>query len=137
LPVLETDFLKGMLDPKDRLHGPCQRALVKVKEGEWSVASSAFIELDLLLKNGGIDGDERSAIFETLSAEIPWEAVRSLAHTTLSRAAALQSTHRHVGHFYFDSIHLAVALEGDRRIVSTDHYFENIAGVTRIPLEKL
>ena len=126
-----------MLDPKDRLHGPCQRALVKVKEGEWSVASSAFIELDLLLKNGGIDGDERSSIFETLSAEIPWEAVRGLAHTTLSRAAALQSTHRHVGHFYFDSIHLAVALEGDRRIVSTDRYFENIAGVTRIPLEKL
>ena len=135
MPTLETDFVKGILDPKDRLHASCQRALAKVRRGEWNVASSALVELDLLLKHGGVGADERSTIFETLSAEIPKETLRGVVHTTLSVAATLQSRHRDARHFYFDSIHLAVALEGDGKIVSSDRYFEHVRGVTRIPLE--
>ncbi len=135
MPVLETDFLKGLLDPKDRLHDSSQRALGRVKRGEWDVASSALLELDLLLKHGGIGADERAAIFETLSGEIPKESILGLAHTTLSTAALLQSRHKDARHFYFDSLHLAAALEGDGKIVSTDRFFDRVREVTRIPLE--
>ena len=36
MPVLETDFLKGIIDPKDELHPQAKKAMVKVRHGEWS-----------------------------------------------------------------------------------------------------
>ena len=66
LPVLETDFLKAIIDPNDRLHKSSMKALEKMKSMEWYIASSAFIQLDLLLKISGIPVDDRSLIFETL-----------------------------------------------------------------------
>lgn len=137
MPVLETDFLKGLLDPKDRLHGPCQRALGKLQRGDWSVTSSSLLELDLLLKHEGVGSEERATVFETLSAEIPKETILGLTHVTLSVAALLQSRHRDIQHFYFDSLHLAVALGSDGKIVSTDRSFDRISGITRMPLERV
>lgn len=137
MPVLETDFLKGLLDPKDRLHASSQRALGRLQREEWNLASSSLVELDLLLKNEGVNSDERVMIFEALSAEIPAQMILGLTHTTMSRAAQLQSIHRNIHHFYFDSLHLAVALGSDGQIVSSDESFDDIAGIKRIPLDRV
>jgi len=137
MPVLETDFLKALLDPKDRLHGPSEKALLRLKRKEWNLASSALLELDLLLKHAHIPPEERSAIFETLTGEIPGDRIVGVTHHSLSAASQLQARHKDASNFYFDSVHLALSLEVDGQIVSSDRFFDRVAGVRRIPLESL
>ncbi len=137
MPLLETDFLKALLDPKDRLHTSSERALSRVQRNEWNLASSALLELDLLLKHGRVSSEERSAIFETLSAEIPREMIVGFTHASLSAASRLQVAHKDVSNFYFDSIHLALSMELDGKIVSSDRFFDRVTGIKRIPLEAL
>jgi predicted nucleic acid-binding protein len=136
MPVLETDFLKALIDPLDRLHKNAVEALRKVEEGRWYVASSAFLELDLLLKKGGVSLEDRVDVFESLKPHMPVDIVCALSHQTLINAACLQIAYG-FANFYFDSLHLGTAMEHDRQIVSSDKSFESISEVKRIPLEKL
>jgi predicted nucleic acid-binding protein len=136
MPVLETDFLKALIDPQDRLHSNSVKALKKVEEGQWYVASSAFLELDLLLKKGGVSLEDRIDVFMSLKPHIPRETVCKLSYQTLINAAGLQKVYGFLN-FYFDSLHLGTAMEHDYQIVSSDKSFENIKEVKRVPLEKL
>lgn len=137
MPVVETDFLKGLLDPKDRLHSHSVKTLEKVTTGQWYVASSAFVELDLLLKNSEISIEDRIAIFQTLKSEIPNEIILTLSHEVMAQALLLQKKYSQIGRFYFDSLHLASAILLDHRIVSSDKTFDEIPEVERIPLEEI
>jgi len=136
MPVLETDFLKALVDPQDRLHDKAVKALKKVEEGQWYVASSAFLEFDLLLKKGGLLLEDRVDIFESLKPHIPLEVVCKLSHETLAIAGRLQKTYG-FSNFYFDSLHIGTAMEHDQQIVSSDKSFNDVKEVKRIPLEKL
>jgi len=137
MPVVETDFLKGIIDSRDRLHSSSMKALLQVQKKSWHIASSAFIELDLLLKHSGISAKDRVKTFQALKSEIPREAILSVSHQTLSEAALLQGRYHRISYFYFDSIHLATAIELDREIVSSDKAFDQIEEIRRIPLEDL
>ena len=137
MPVTETDFLKGIIDPQDKLHHSSMKALEEVKKKRWHVASSAFIELDLLLKNSGASIGDRIMIFQALKSEIPKEMILTVSHQTLSQAALLQSKYHKISRFYFDSIHLAIATELDDEIISSDKTFDQVEEIKRIPLEKL
>jgi len=136
MPVLETDFLKALVDPQDRLHDRAVRALKRVEEGQWYLASSAFLEFDLLLKKGGVSLEDRIDVFESLKPHVPLECVCKLSHQTLAIAGRLQKAYG-FSNFYFDSLHLGTAVEHDGQIVSSDKSFENVGEVKRIPLEKL
>jgi PIN domain nuclease of toxin-antitoxin system len=136
MPVLETDFLKGLVDVRDRLHIHSVRALAKVMSDGWAVASSSLLELDLILKNANIALPERHDIFESLKAEFDAETVLPLSHAVLSQAALLQLKYP-IPKFYFDSIHVSTAVLHDGEIVSSDREFDQITEVRRIPLEKL
>ena len=137
MPVLETDFIKALIDPKDRLHSYSLRALQRLKSPDWVVASSAFLELDLLLKDSRISLDERHEIFESLKAEIPADKILTLVHESISKAIELQRRYRVIRAFYFDSIHLALAILHDGAIASSDHTFDQVKEVKRIPLDQL
>ncbi|KPV62206.1 MAG: hypothetical protein AOA65_1977 [Candidatus Bathyarchaeota archaeon BA1] len=136
MPVLETDFLKALIDPRDRLHDKAVKALKRVEGGQWYVASSAFLEFDLLLKKGGVSLEGRIDVFESLRPHIPLEVVCKLSHQTLAIAGRLQKAYG-FSDFYFDSLHLGTTIEHDQQIVSSDMSFENVKEVKRIPLEKL
>jgi predicted nucleic acid-binding protein len=136
MPVVETDFLKALIDPQDRLHDKAVKALKSVEERRWYVASSAFLELDLLLKKGGVLSQDRIDVFESLKPYIPLEVVCKLSHQTLAIAGHLQKTYG-FSNFYFDSLHLGTAIEHDQQIVSSDRSFDSVTEVKRIPLEKL
>jgi PIN domain nuclease of toxin-antitoxin system len=136
MPVLETDFLKGLVDGSDRLHRHCIRALDKVMREGWMVASSSMLELDLLLKNTSISHADRHDVFESLKAEVDVEMVLPVNHAVLSEAAFLQSKYSFTK-FYFDSIHVSTAVLHDGIIVSSDREFDQITEVKRTPLEKL
>src|SRR5437588_258442 len=45
--------------------------MAKVKDGKWSVTSSALWELDILLKNSRISNEERFDVFNALASEFP------------------------------------------------------------------
>lgn len=136
MPVLETDFLKGLIDASDRLHKHSVRALEKVMSDGWTVASSCLLELDLILKNANIALPERREIFESLKAEFDVETILPLSHAVLSQAALLQAKYP-FPKFYFDSIHVSTAVLHDGDIVSSDREFDQITEIRRIPLEKL
>lgn len=129
--------MKGIIDPNDKLHDPARRALRKVKDGEWTVASSALLELDIVLKNDGIGDEERFDIFDALSAEFSDRRISPVTHSSLATAAGLQKAYVGMRSFYFDSIHIAVAIHNDGIIVSSDSSFDRISGVRRISLERL
>lgn len=137
MPVLETDFLKGIIDPQDRLHPASVKALEEVEKKRWFIASSALLELDLLLKNSGISAGDRVAAFQALKSEIPRGRILPILHQTLSEAAILQREYSRIGRFYFDSIHLAIAIGFDGEIVSSDKTFDQVGRIKRVPLEEL
>jgi len=137
LPVFETDFLKGLIDPNDKFHSYSTEALEKVKTKRWYVASSAFLELDLLLKNSRIPIDDRTLIFQTLKSEIPRETILIISPETLVQALFLQKKYPKIPKFYFDSLHLASATMLDHQIVSSDRSFDEIEEIRRIPLESI
>ena len=87
---METDFLKGLLDEKDRLHASCLRAHRQISARKWMLASSALIELDLLLKKTGISNSGRHEVFESLRAEFDAELVLVVSHAVLSQAALMR-----------------------------------------------
>jgi predicted nucleic acid-binding protein len=137
MPVVETDFLKGLLDPKDRFHIHSVKALEKVTAEQWHMASSAFVELDLLLKNSKISVEDRIAVFQTLKSEIPAEMILTLSHEAMVQALLLQEKYPQIDRFYFDSLHLSSAILLDHKIVSSDKTFDEIQEVKRTPLEEL
>lgn len=136
MPVLETDFLKALIDTSDNLHKASLKASAKLLGREWAIASSSFLELDLLLKNAGISPEERREIFDSLKAEIHVETILLMSHEVLSVAAFLQLRYP-LKNFYFDSIHLATAALHDGTIVSSDKEFDKLSEVRRVALEKL
>ena len=137
MPVLETDFLKGLIDPKDKLHSQARRALGRVRRGEWRVASSALLELDVIMKNEGIADDERLDVFNSLTAEFPAEMISPVTHGSLAASVGLQRIYAGIRSFYFDSIHIGVATMVDGIIVSSDGSFDRIREVKRIAFDSL
>ncbi len=101
------------------------------------MASSALLELDIVLKNDGIGDEERFDIFDALSAEFSDRRISPVTHSSLATAAGLQKAYVGMRSFYFDSIHIAVAIHNDGIIVSSDSSFDRISGVRRISLERL
>jgi hypothetical protein len=137
MPVVEADFLKGLIDPTDRLHASAVKTFGSVRSEGWKLSSAALVELDLLLKTHGTSISDRQIIFETLKSEIPSSAILPLTPEVMAAALKLQTKYSNLNNFYFDSIHLATAFAFDRKIVSSDPTFNDISEIHRIPLETL
>ena len=137
MPVLEADFLKGMIDPQDHLHQASLNALKKTREQKWVISAAAFLELDLLLKQSRIGFDERFEVFQALETEIRADRIVGVIPAVMSQAIQLQNEYPDKKDFYFDSIHLAAAILHDGIIVSSDRDFDQIAQVRRISLSEV
>ncbi len=138
LPVLETDFLKGLIDPSDTLHPAASKAAAKVVDEGWVIASTALLELDLLLKSEGISQSDRINVFEALEADLENEVFLSFTPHILADAVKLQSLHgSQIRDFYFDSLHVATARSIDGVIVSSDTHFQKIPEVQWIDLREI
>ena len=100
------------------------------------LASSALIELDLLLKKTGISNMGRHEVFESLKAEFDAEVILVVSHAVLSEAAIIREKYE-FRRFYFDSIHLSTAFLYDGTIVSSDKEFDHVTELKRIPLDSV
>ncbi len=138
MPVLETDFLKGLIDPSDVLYPAASKAAAMVVDEGWVIASTALLELDLLLKSEGITQSDRIDVFEALEADLENEAFLSLTPHILADAVNLQSLHgSQIRDFYFDSLHVATARSLDGVIVSSDAHFQEIPEVQWTDLRRI
>ena len=137
MPLIETDLLKAYLDPGDDLHGASLRAFELLKgPGEYALSSVSLLELDLLLKSAGFSGKEREQVFKTLTMRLLKVKIVAMRPETVSNAIVLQGKYRQ-SHFYFDSLHLGLAMSHDGRIVSSDEVFDSIQEVERIDPHEL
>ena len=100
------------------------------------LASSALIELDLLLKKSGVSNTERREVFESLRGVFDAEVVLVVSHIVLSQAATIREKYQ-FRRFYFDSIHLSTAFLHDATIVSSDREFDKVTELKRIPLDRV
>src|SRR5207245_9708011 len=105
--------------------------------GEWRVASWALLELGLILKNGSAVGEERLDVFAAVAVEFRGEMMVPVTQGSLAESISLQKTYAGIRSFYFDSIHIGVAIQADGIIVSSDSAFDRISEVKRIGLESL
>ncbi len=138
MPVLETDFLKGLIDPADALHSAASKAASKVVEEGWAIASTALLELDLILKSVGISRSDRIEVFEALEADFENEAFLSPTPHILADAVNLQHLHgNQIRDFYFDSLQIATARSLDGVIVSSDSHFQSIPEVQWVDLRRI
>lgn len=131
MPLIETDLLKAFIDPEDALHAHAVKAYELLSKKDYVLSSVSFIELDLILKSSGFSGDEREEIFHTLYLRLIKARLAELNAHAVQNAARLQSKYD-APRFYFDSLHLGLAMCHDSRIISSDKYFDSVDEVTRI-----
>ena len=132
MPLIETDLLKAYLDPEDRLHDAGVKAFeLLTGRREFVLSSASLLELDLILKSRGFPEGDREMVFHTLAMRLLKATIVSLNPEALRNAIILQGKYR-LPRFYFDSLHLGLAMCQDAKIVSSDEAFEGIKEVERI-----
>ena len=132
MPVIETDLLKAYLDPDDRLHEASLKAFDSLtRTNGYALSSASLIELDLLLKSAGFSADEREAVFHTLTIRLFRANIIAISPRALTNAVVLQGKYR-IPRFYFDSLHLGLAMCHDGKIISSDQEFDRVEEVERI-----
>lgn len=137
MPLVETDLLKAYLDPEDALHASAVKAFELLRgRGEYALSSASLLELDLLLKSGGFSGEERGIVFQTLTVRLLKAKIIGMRPEALSNAIMLQDKYGQ-SHFYFDSLHLGLAVFHDGKIVSSDQAFDRVEEVERIDPSEL
>ncbi len=137
MPLVETDLLKAYLDPEDDLHEASVKALELLRgRGDYALSSASLVELDLLLKSRGFLKEERKDVFQTLSMRLLKADIIAVRPEVLVNSIVLQGKYRQP-HFFFDSLHLGLAMSHDARIVSSDKAFDNVEEVERIDPSEL
>ncbi len=132
MPLVETDLLKAYLDPADDLHKASLKAFeLLAKGGGMALSSASLLELDLVLKSSGFSVSEREEVFRTLQMRLVKARIAPLTPEALRNAIAIQRSYE-MADFYFDSLHIGMAMCGDCTIISSDDAFDKIKQVTRI-----
>ncbi len=132
MPLIETDLLKAYLDPGDDLHSKSIRAFELLsKGGSMLLSSVSLLELDLLLKSHDFSAEERESVFHTLGMRLLKARVATLTIKAMQNAVILQRKYN-IPRFYFDSLHLGLAICHDGKIISSDEAFDSVKEISRI-----
>jgi len=131
MPIIELDMLIAFVNKYDKLHEISKKLFHKILSGEMSgvkVASSAYLEYELVLKSRGYDLNE---IYNDLNA---FRHIKNLGEAPFTvevvlKAIELRNTYKIS---YFDSLHAATALKYDKTIISTDYVYKEIKELKHI-----
>jgi len=131
MPLIETDTIIGFLNKKDRFHKEANSIFEKIDKNKLDVAISSvsLIELQLIYKSKQIEFQ-----FEFDLAEL--QAIRHLKWAPLDVECSLTaiSLRKRYDLTFFDSLHIGIAINLDKQIISQDKKYDGIAGLIRIPL---
>ena len=131
MPLIETDTLYAFLNANDVNHKFANNILVQVNNGELEAifSSVSLIELQLIYKSKNIEYDFEFDLVELQRIKnliwAPLDAISSLTAIHLRKKYTLS---------FFDSLHVGIAINLDKQIISQDKEYDNISGLKRIPL---
>ncbi len=131
MPTIELDMLLAFLNELDRYHPAADRVFRRLRAGELrnaGVASSAYLELELLRKSRGHKEAEIRKDLE-IFRKYPNLDERPLSALVQVKASEFRESFRLT---YFDSLHAATAAMADGQIISVDDAFDRVRGITRV-----
>jgi len=136
MPVIELDMLIALLNASDKLHQTASSLFEKIVSGEIrgvKVASSAYLEYELILRSGSYPGSE---IRKDLTAfkNLPNLGEAPLTVNVILKASQLREEY---GLSYFDSLHAATAILTDKEMISQDRAYGKIKGIRAITPQDL
>jgi predicted nucleic acid-binding protein len=132
MPLIETDTKIGFINKNDRFHKEASYIFKKISQGELdlSISSVSLIELQLIYKSKNIE-------FQFSFDLAEFQSIRNLKWAPLSVESSLTALNfrKRYNLSFFDSLHIGIAINLDKQIISQDKEYENIKGLTRIPLK--
>jgi len=125
MPVIELDMLIAFVNPLDKLHPVAVKVFSKIVKGElkgYSVASSAYLEYELILRSRGYPEDSIRLEIEA------FRKLRDLGEVPLTSRVLVEASRlrEQFNLTYFDSLHAASAILHDGRIASVDAAYSKI-----------
>ena len=131
MPLIETDLLYSFLNANDINHKFANNIILQVNSGELAVkfSSVSLIELQLIYKSKKIEYE-----FELDLVEL--QRIKNIEWALLDTISSLTAIHirKKYDLSFFDSLHVGIAINLDKQIISQDREYDNIAGLKRIPL---
>jgi len=128
--LVESDLLLAAIKKEDRLKPTAAKILEKIDSGEVKgiyISTAAIQEIIFWFYNRQLFNDLTKAInFLTHMRHIEWIPLSG----ELCNTAALLINEYKIAPF--DAYHLATAISKDKTILSTEHVYDKIKGVTRI-----
>ncbi len=123
---IDSDLIFALLKPSDR-HAFFAGGIISSKEPLYT-SIVTLLELEIVVKRELSDYLSQH-VLDLVYEKIPSLKILPLSKTNFSKSLELRIKFS-LG--VFDSIHAAVALSKDKKIVSTDHIFDKIPGLKRI-----
>ncbi|MGV9172651.1 MAG: type II toxin-antitoxin system VapC family toxin [Promethearchaeia archaeon] len=134
MPLIETDTIIGFLNKGDRFHREASFIFRKIHQGELDLAisSASLIELQLIYKSKNIEFK-----FEYDLAE--FQAINNLRWAPLNVQSSLTALNfrKRYNLSFFDSLHVGIAINLDKKIIAQDKRYDDIKGLEKISLAEI
>lgn len=131
MPLIETDLLYSFLNANDINHQFANNVILRVNSGDLEVkfSSVSLIELQLIYKSRNIEFE-----FELDLAE--FQRIKNVEWAVLDPISALTAIHlrKKYNLSFFDSLHVGMAINLDKQLISQDKEYDLVSGLKRIPL---
>ncbi|WXG39714.1 MAG: PIN domain-containing protein [Candidatus Freyarchaeum deiterrae] len=127
--LIETDVLLALISPEDKYHVDVIKLLDSFV-GEIRLSPYAVVELDLLLKSGGIVITEIKTFYSLLSKVLQYRKVDSLLIKPTYHGEAGELREKYKGLTYFDSLHAAIGITENLELLSYDKEYLKIKELT-------
>jgi len=131
MPLIETDLLYSFLNANDINHTFANNIILQVNSGDLAVkfSSVSLIELQLIYKSKKIEYEFELDLVE-------FQRIKNIEWALLDTISSLTAIHLRKKYdlSFFDSLHVGIAINLDKQIISQDEEYDNIAGLKRIPL---
>ena len=125
------DLLYSFLNANDITDTFVNSIISRVNNGKLAVkfSSVSLIELKLIIKSKKIEYE-----FELDLVEL--QRIKNIEWALLDTISSLTAIHlrKKYNLSFFDSLHVGIAINLDKQIISQDKEYDNIAGLKRIPL---
>jgi len=131
MPLIETDLLYSFLNANDINHKFANNIILQVNSGELVVkfSSVSLIELQLIYKSKNIEYEFELDLVE-------FQRIKNIEWALLDTISSLTAIHlrKKYNLSFFDSLHVGIAINLDKQIISQDKEYDRITGLKRIPL---
>ena len=134
MPLLENDVIFAYLNEYDPNHVIAEKIFKKLKNAEITldISSVSLVEMELIYRSEKIE----DKLLKDLAAIA---ALPNVKYTPLTPDTAVASVYlrQTLNLTFFDSHYAATALNLDRKILSLDHAYDRVPGLTRIKPETI